>query len=397
MTLKKSRGAFTLSAGAVGLGIVIGGLSAAFLYMIDWGQHLLWERDWLQFKYAPLLICTLGGILVGLCQRYLGNHPKNLRDAVEEIQETGRLEYTHLPNGLISASISLIFGASLGPEAAFVNMFGGLSTWASDKLKKLSGWLGIPESAPEKTRIRRLARQWPNVLAIGVAVVIFIIGVKDLYGGGILSLSEPFAWRDLLWGIPMALLGAICGALFLGLGNWMKQWFGFLGQKPVLRGVLSGCVLGLIASVLPMMLFSGQSYMQQVYEQAAQMGFWMLLLIPLARLFLINFLLVNGWKGGQFFPLMFSSVAFGLAANSIFPSIPDSAAIYGTMAAMITVVLPKPIVVLIAMAVFFPIQYLGISAIGVGIVMFGNWLWRRIKRRTTNETNIPANHSSLVN
>lgn len=391
--MKKSGGVLILSAGAAGLGIVIGAISAAFLYLIDWGQHAVWESGWIQFKYAPLLICSLGGILIGFCQRYLGDHPKNLHGAVEEIRKTGRLEYAHLPNGLISAFISLIFGASLGPGAAVVNLLGGLSTWASDKLKKLSSWLRIPESTPDRTLVHRLARRWPNVLAISIAVVIFIIGIKDLYGGGVLKLNEPFAWIDLLWSIPMALLGATGGALFLGLGRWMKQRLRFLKQKPVLRGVLSGCVLGLIACFLPMMLFSGQFYLQQVYEQAAILGFWMLLWIALARLFLINLLLESGWKGGQFFPLMFASVAFGLSIKNLFPFVPDSAAIFGTMAAMITIVLPKPIVVLIVMAIFFPPQYLGISAVGVGVVMFGDWLWKRIKERVVNKTNRFTNHS----
>ena len=382
--MKKRGSVFTLVIAAAGLGILIGVLSAAFLYFIDWGQHTIWKSDWSQSKYGILLLCTLGGVLVGLCQRYLGDYPKNLHGAVEEIQKTGRLDYTHLPNGLISASVSLIFGASLGPEAAIVNMFGGLSTWVSDQLKKLRGWLGIPESAPEGYRARRLTRQWPNILAIGAAVVVFIIGVKDLYGGGILKLNESFAWIDLLWSVPMALLGITGGVLFLRLGRWMSQRLRFLQQKKVLRGGLSGCFLGLIASVLPMMLFSGQGYMQQIYEQAAKLGFWILLLIALARLFLINLLLNNGWKGGQFFPLMFSSIAIGLAVKNLFPSVPASAAIYSTMAAMMTVVLPKPIIVMILMATFFPPQYLGISAVGVVIVMFGDWLWKRIKERIIN-------------
>lgn len=379
MILKKRGGVFTLVVVAAGLGIVIGGISAAFLYFIDWGQRALWETSWLQFKYEPILICTFGGILLGLCQRYLGDYPKNLRGAVGEIQNTGRLEYAHLPNGVISASISLIFGASLGPEVAIVNTFSGLSTWASDKLKKLSEWLGVPESALDGIRVRRRTQQWPNVLAISVAVVVFIIGVWDLYGGGILKLNEPFAWIDFPWSIPMALVGVAGGALFLGLGRWMHQRLGFLKNKTVLRGGLSGAVLGLIAGFLPMMLFSGQGYMQQIYEQAAKLGFWMLLLVALARFFMINLLSDNGWKGGQFFPLMFSSVALGLSVNSLFPSVPVPAAIYATMAAVITVVLPKPIIVMIVMAIFFPLQYLGISAVGVGVVMFGDWLWKRVK------------------
>lgn len=191
----------------------------------------------------------------------------------------------------------------------------------------------------------------------------------------------------------MALVGAAGGFLFLALGKWMKQRDKFHTQKLILRGALSGLILGLIASFLPTILFSGQTYMQQICDQAAKLGFWMLLLIALVKLFLITFLLENGWKGGQFFPLMFSSVALGLSAKSLFPIMPDSAAIFATMAAMVTVVLPKPIVVLILMIIFFPAQYAGISAVGVGVTMLVYWLWKRVKERSIIEKNISASHS----
>lgn len=391
--MKKSGGIFIFYAGAVGLGVVIGGLSAAFLHFIDWGQRTLWESSLLQCKYEPLLICSLGGIIVGLCQRYLGDYPKNLQGAVEEVRKTRRLEYAHLPNGLISAFISLIFGASLGPEAAIVNLLGGLSTWASDKLKKLGCRLENLDSSLEGSPLQRRKWRWQNILLLGVAFIIFIVGIKGLYSGGVLRLSEPFSWVDLLWSIPMALVGAAGGFLFLALGKWMKQRNRFHKQKPILRGVLSGSILGMIASLLPMILFSGQGYMQQIYEQAAKLGFWMLLLIALVKLFLITFLLENGWKGGQFFPLMFSSVALGLSAKSLFPIVPDSAAIFATMAAMVTVVLPKPVIVLLVMTIFFPAQYAGVSAVGVGVTMLVYWLWKRVKERTMIEKNISASHS----
>ena len=65
--------AVALTAGAaILLGAVIGGLSGGFLWLIDLIQKALWENSLAQVWYAPLVICTLGGLLVGLCQRYLG-------------------------------------------------------------------------------------------------------------------------------------------------------------------------------------------------------------------------------------------------------------------------------------------------------------------------------------
>ena len=113
--------AVALTAGAaILLGAVIGGLSGGFLWLIDLIQKALWENSLAQVWYAPLVICTLGGLLVGLCQRYLGNHPKSINEAVQELAQSGRLAYRHLPQGLVTVGVSLSAGASLGPEAAII-------------------------------------------------------------------------------------------------------------------------------------------------------------------------------------------------------------------------------------------------------------------------------------
>ena len=51
-----------------------------------------------------------------------------------------------------------------------------------------------------------------------------------------------------------------------------------------------------------------------------------------AKLFATSLLLATGWKGGYIFPIMFASVALGLAANLLFPGIPVAVAVAATMA-----------------------------------------------------------------
>lgn len=145
-----------------------------------------------------------------------------------------------------------------------------------------------------------------------------------------------------------------------------------------------------MALFVPMLQFSGQHQLQQVYEQAAQLGFWALLLIALARIFLVNLLLASGWKGGQFLPIMFSSAALGLSVTVLFPSVPAPAAVLAVMAALLVVVLPKPLIVLGLMAVMFPIQYVGISVVAVVMPMVGRRLWKEVNAKRVAETVIPT-------
>ena len=77
------------------LAALLGGLAAAFLacflHIIELRQHLVWDVIASSFSLKALAICTIGGLLVGLCQRYLGDHPKSMMDAVAEVQKTARL------------------------------------------------------------------------------------------------------------------------------------------------------------------------------------------------------------------------------------------------------------------------------------------------------------------
>lgn len=381
--MKKVQRTILLGLIAVLLGGFVGAVTAGFLHFIEWGQIQLWEvlPQAVQLPWQTLFLCTLGGLLVGLCQRYLGDHPKNINEAVAEIKKTGRLDYRHLPNGLATISASLIFGASLGPEAAIMDLLGGLGTWVGDTTRALRKRLDLPRPVRSPRRLANVLHNWPNLIALAAGILAFVRLLNGLYSGGMLNFREPFQWDDLLWSIPFGIVGAAAGTLFLALQAWTKHWIAPLQQQPVLRAVLGGFALGLSAQLLPLMLFSGQHQLQQAYNQAAQLGFWILLLVALARLFLINLLLACGWKGGQFLPMMFGSAALGLAFTVLFPVVPAPAAVLGAMAALLAVVLPKPLIALVLMVLMFPLQYAGISLVAIGLVIVIQKLAQRLQKQ----------------
>jgi len=374
--MKKIYRAIILVLWAAFIGGLVGALTAGFLRFIDWGQHFLWNELSKNLLWQSLILCTLGGVLVGLCQRFLGDHPKNINEAVSEIIKTGRLEYAKLPNGLLTVSASLIFGASLGPEAAIVDLLGGLGTLAGDMITWLRTHLELPRPTRSKKRLMSWLQNYPGLIAIIVGTFAFAHFLGGLYSGGFLHFREPFSWDDLLWSIPFAFIGLGGGVLFLFLQKWLRKLTLPMKKKPIISGTLSGFFLGLTAQFLPLILFSGQHQLQQAYDKAIQLGFWVLFLIALARLVLINLLLAMGWKGGQFLPMMFASAALGLAITVMFPIIAVPAAVLGVMAALLAVVLPKPIIALILMALMFPLQYIGITVVAVGLVMVCRRLWK---------------------
>ncbi len=375
--MKKVQRTILLGLSAALLGGLVGAVSAGFLHFIEWGQELLWKVLTLNLPLQALLICTLGGLLVGLCQKYLGNHPQGITEAITTLRKTGRLEYQHLPHGLTTASISLIFGASLGPEAAIMDLIGGLGTWVGDILRNLRFRFDLPLSTQPANRLTKVLRSWPTLTAFAVGAMTFSRVLNGLYSGGLLKLAAPFQWTDLLWSLPLGLVGAAGGGLYLALQTWTRKLVAPLQRKPILRGVLGGAALGLMANFLPLTLFSGQHLLQPTYDQAAQLGFWLLLLTALARLFLTSLLLATGWKGGQFLPIMFGGAALGLAMSALFPIIPMPVAALAAMAALTAVVLPKPLIALVLMALLFPLQSLRISSVAIGLVIVAKKLLAR--------------------
>lgn len=362
------------------LGGVVGGVAAGFLHFIEWSQHLLWQELTHGLPLRTLVLTTLGGLLIGLSQRYLGDHPKQIEAAIAELRETGRLDYSHLPHGMLTASTSLIFGASLGPEAAIMDLMGGLGTLSGDIMRAFRARFNLPEPEKTENRAASFLRRWPAVIAVLAGGVVFVRLLDGLYSGGLFDLSGyPFHWGDLLWTVPLALVGALGGWLYLKLHGWMQTGLAPLSARPILLGLIGGVSLGLIAVFLPMVLFSGQHQLNPMLQDAAQLGFWALFLTGIARLFLTSLMINTGWKGGQFLPIMFAAAALGLSVSVLFPAVPTSAASLSAISALLTVVLPTPQAALILMVLLFPIQYIGIIVLSVGIVALLKVLFNRVQ------------------
>jgi H+/Cl- antiporter ClcA len=113
--------------------------------------------------------------------------------------------------------------------------------------------------------------------------------------------------------------------------------------RVVLRGLLGGLGMGIIGALLPLTLFSGEAETADLIVQAAEIGVLMLIVLGLAKLLTTSLLLATGWKGGYIFPIMFASVALGLAVNLVFPSIPVAVTVAATMAGALVAAMKAPL------------------------------------------------------
>ena len=115
--------------------------------------------------------------------------------------------------------------------------------------------------------------------------------------------------------------------------RWLQRLFQPMKGHVVLRGLIGGLGMGLIGAILPLTLFSGEKETADLIAHAAEIGVLMLILLGFLKLFATSLLLATGWKGGYIFPILFASVALGMAVNLVFPSIPVAVTVAATMAA----------------------------------------------------------------
>ena len=357
--------------------VVLGLLSAlitfAFVALVHQGTALVWERTAEALGIDPrlftVLVCALGGLFVGLLVKRFGDHNGIFADLMLEFGKTGRFEYRHAPGIVLTAFVSLIAGASLGPEAPLADACGGMGTLMSDRLKLdeqetrtmgfsgVSGMLAAFITEPVGGALLGLESAqgspggkqtyfwvlFPSLLASAVATVVFVL----LSGSFFQTLYQFPTYfpqlRDLFFAIPLGFVGGTVGLLFMLSLRRLQKLFQPMKGHVVYRGLIGGLGMGIIGALLPLTMFSGEDQTVELISSAAEIGVAMLIVLGIAKLFATSLLLSTGWKGGYIFPIMFASAALGLAATLLFPDIQVAVAVAATMAGALVAVLRAPL------------------------------------------------------
>lgn len=354
---------------AAGLGLISAVITFVFVVIVQAGQVLIWEQAaqavGLSAPIFTLLICTIGGLIVGVLVRIFGDHSGIFAEIMAEFGRTGRFNYHHAPGMVITALPSLIAGGSLGPEAPLIDACGSLGTLVSDKLKLdeketralgysgLSGMLAAMLTSPfggallglESARAG-ISYPWtlfPSLVASAFATIAFVL-LTGSYFGTLYSFPDYHArFTDLLLAVPLGLLGGLAGALFILVFRKLRQIMQPLRKHVIVRGFIGGLGLGIAGALLPLVLFSGEAETFEVINHAAEIGALMLIVLALVKLFITTLCLITGWKGGYIFPTMFAGAALGMAAHLIFPAIPEAVAVAATMAGVLVATMKAPI------------------------------------------------------
>jgi H+/Cl- antiporter ClcA len=355
------------------MGIISAVVTFVFMYLVNQGTRLVWEQTALALgidtRLFTILTCTLGGLLVGLLVKVFGDHSGIFSEVMREFGKTGRFDYRNAPGIVATAFVSLISGASLGPEAPLADACGGIGTLVSDKLKlderetRTVGYSGVSgmlaafitnpfggallgmESAQGGVT-GRSAYFWllfPSLLASAVSTVVFVL-LSGVFFETLYKFPEYTPkLAHIIYAVPLGLIGAVAGIVFMLLLQFLQKFFQRMKGHVVLRGLVGGLVMGIIGALLPLTLFSGEEQTGELIANAAEIGVVMLIVLAVVKVFATSVLLSTGWKGGYIFPIMFAGVALGLALDLLFPSIPVAVCVAATVAGALVAALKAPL------------------------------------------------------
>jgi len=355
------------------LGAVSAVISFIFIALVSVVTDLVWNQApialGIDTRLFTFIVCTIGGLLVGLLVKIFGDHNGIFSEIMLEFGKTGRFDYRNAPGIVLTAFVSLISGGSIGPEAPLADACGGMGTLAAEKLKldeqetRTMGYGGLSamlasfitnpfagallslESAQGgKTGV--MLYFWtlfPSLLASAVATVVFV-GLSGSFMGVLFSFPDytPVV-KDLIVAIPFSLVGGVAGVLFMLMFKWLRKLMQPMKNRLVWRGLIGGLGMGIIGVLLPLTLFSGEEQTGEMIQQAAEIGVVMLIVLALAKLFSTSLLLATGWKGGYIFPIMFAGVALGMAGHLLFPATPIAVTVAATLAGALVAALKAPL------------------------------------------------------
>ena len=340
-----------IALGAV-VGLIVGAFMHAQHYVIEflWG-HLPEQLGGLTPLYI-FILCVVGGLVVGLGRKYLGDEPKDIHTVMHSMRTGENLPgIKTVPAAFLISLASLGFGAALGPEAALAGISVGLGTWAGGVLSRLAVRLHLED----------MQKPWSKLaeyFAIASGMLVFIQASKSIFSNNYAYFPYDFSLSvdEILLAVALGLLGYLLAQAFTWMGTQLNRLLEPVRSKPVLTSLLGGVLLGALGMVSPLVLFSGQVGLGELFEVGLGMSGLFLILVGVLKLVAIKANTASGWKGGEFFPLMFSSSAIGLGIANLLPGIHPMVAIAALMAAAMTVVMDNIFVAVPIVLLFLPVD-----------------------------------------
>ncbi|MEI6841778.1 MAG: chloride channel protein [Methanomicrobiales archaeon] len=351
--------------------------TAVWLSTYEYLDKVIWMNDFVATHRWTIIVGVLGfSLLVGLCEKYL-HAPNVIHGGFSDSMkgEGVKSDYKAFPGTLLSSFVSLFSGASVGPEGPLAFLIMEISVWTREKLKILNdaalgfdvaalssaynGIIGSPLftavfatefNVGKKDALTFLA--W-NLLAGVIGFLFFsLLGLRSfasmLAFPSISEVTGLYVLYAVLLGVLGAVIAILMGLAMQGIGVVMEKTF---KDKILTRILAAGIIIAIICYLIPDLMFSGETQILGIINQAAEIGVAMLLLMAVLKALLLALSFKSGYLGGPIFPTVFTCTMIGLTLSLVFPGVPVGIFVLCIIAAVITLALGAPLTAILLVIV----------------------------------------------
>src|SRR6476469_6077850 len=285
--ITRTRGFWTLIGYSVALGVLGAVAALVFMGVIGFGDN--WNTDtnpgWFGGQWWWIAVTGGAGVLVGLLRR-LAHLPDQTSGLIADLQDE-HVDPGPVPGLVAVSAVSLIGGASLGPEKALGSIGGGAGTWISrrrglttrdSKTTTLAGFGGAYGGLFTSTVIvvmmimeiaRPGGRRFTTALAGTIVASSVSFGLYFVIAGAVFLDAyqvPPYEYQDwqLLAAVPLGLFAALVTAVLGLVMRFTTVLFGRLKLPGMVKATLGGIIFGFIGVALPLTLFTGSAQLDTV-------------------------------------------------------------------------------------------------------------------------------------
>jgi H+/Cl- antiporter ClcA len=330
---------------AVVLGVFGAFAGLIFVGAIKFGGK--WYSDshpgWFGGHWWWVAVAAAAGVAVGLARR-LTRLPWKTPGLFDDLQ-TGHVDAGLVPGIAAVSLVSLIGGASLGPEKALGSMGGGAGSWIAQRrglktedaqVNTLAGFAGAYGGLFSSTvivvmLIMEVARpgghRFAKALAAQIVASSVSFGIYFAIAGAVFLdfyKVPQYKFEDwqLLAGIPLGLFAAVVVTLLAGFTLAAARLFGRLKVPDIAKSVLGGVIFGVVGVALPLTMFNGSDQLKTVLSGAGTLGLGLLAATLIAKMLTFAVSQGSGFVGGPIFPSLFIGGTAGVIVHQVIPGVP---------------------------------------------------------------------------
>lgn len=398
---------------AIVLGVVGAVSGLVFLGVIGIGPDWYGEADmgWFDGHVWWVAVAAGAGLIVGILRKAFAM-PSEVPGLIEDLQDE-HIELRWVPSIVSVSAVSLIGGASLGPEVALGQMGGGTGGLIAKRrnldedntkaltLSGMAGAFGGLFSSPllaiilvmeiaRPARRRYLRAFYGSLIASSASFGIYFVIAGSVFLGIYEVPEYQFEDWHLLVGLLLGLAAAVVTLVTGIAGRVITRIFARIPIPDVAKPLLAGVAFGLIGVALPLTNFTGSDQLEVVLQNGATLGVGLLIAILVGKIIAFAVSTAGGFIGGPIFPILFLGGTAGIIVHQVFPDIPLGLAFTCLLAAVPGSVVSAPFTMVLLAALLAQIGALETAPvlIAVGVSYLAVTAVRRLmeSRRGTAES-----------